>query len=244
MFRSIAIAVALLFATVTAQAALLGRAALTPGGTDYQAYYDDVLNITWLADANYAQTSGYDTDGVMLWPVAESWIASLNSTNHLGVDNWRLPFVVDTGTPGCTFAYSGTDCGYNVQTISGSTIYSEMAHLYYVTLGNVGFFNAGGGPTGCDAQTHVCEIDTGPFHNLQQTGDYWAGSEYGLKAWHFSYRDGAQNTTWKTHNEWPGFYAWAVRSGDISSVPIPAAVYLFGSALGLMGVMRRKVKGI
>ena len=25
--------------------------------------YDDVLNVTWLQDANYAQTSGYDADG-------------------------------------------------------------------------------------------------------------------------------------------------------------------------------------
>ena len=36
------------------QAALIGRAPLTPGGTDYQAYYDDVLGITWLANANLA----------------------------------------------------------------------------------------------------------------------------------------------------------------------------------------------
>jgi len=41
-----------------AQASLLGRSALTPGGTDYRAYCDTGLNITCLADANYAQTSG------------------------------------------------------------------------------------------------------------------------------------------------------------------------------------------
>ena len=29
--------------------------------------YDDVLDITWLQDANYAQTSGYDNDGKMSW---------------------------------------------------------------------------------------------------------------------------------------------------------------------------------
>lgn len=60
MFRSAVITLALCLATVTAQAALLGRASLTPGGTDYQAVYDTDLNITWLADANYAQTSGYE----------------------------------------------------------------------------------------------------------------------------------------------------------------------------------------
>ena len=27
--------------------------------------YDDVLNITWMQDANYAKTSGYDPDGAM-----------------------------------------------------------------------------------------------------------------------------------------------------------------------------------
>jgi hypothetical protein len=27
--------------------------------------YDDFLKITWLQDANYAKTSGYDSDGIM-----------------------------------------------------------------------------------------------------------------------------------------------------------------------------------
>jgi len=36
-------------------------------------------------------------------------------------------------------------------------------------------------------------------------------------------------------------YAWAVRSGDVSAVPVPAAMWLFGSGLlGLIGVARRK----
>ena len=35
--------------------------------------YDDVLDITWLQDANYAQTSGYDTDGRMTWIEAKAW---------------------------------------------------------------------------------------------------------------------------------------------------------------------------
>jgi hypothetical protein len=32
--------------------------------------YDDVLKITWLQDANYAQTSGYNADGLMNWNAA------------------------------------------------------------------------------------------------------------------------------------------------------------------------------
>ena len=51
MKRMIPITTALLLVAGAANAALLSRA----GG---QAYYDDVLNITWLGDANYAKTSG------------------------------------------------------------------------------------------------------------------------------------------------------------------------------------------
>jgi hypothetical protein len=36
-------------------------------------------------------------------------------------------------------------------------------------------------------------------------------------------------------------YAWAVHEGNIGAVPIPAAVWLFGSGLiGLIGAARRK----
>jgi hypothetical protein len=42
-----------------AQAALVDRG----GGL----IYDTDLNVTWLQDANYAQTSGYDADGRMTW---------------------------------------------------------------------------------------------------------------------------------------------------------------------------------
>lgn len=34
--------------------------------------YDSVQNITWLADANYAKTSGYDDDGRMTWGEANA----------------------------------------------------------------------------------------------------------------------------------------------------------------------------
>lgn len=36
-------------------------------------------------------------------------------------------------------------------------------------------------------------------------------------------------------------YAWAVRDGDVSAVPVPAAAWLFGSALlTLAGIKRKK----
>lgn len=51
----LATAATLIAASGGAQAALHDRG----GGL----LYDDVLNVTWLQDANYAMTSGYDADG-------------------------------------------------------------------------------------------------------------------------------------------------------------------------------------
>src|SRR5215831_2067745 len=50
--------------------------------------YDSVLNITWLQDAQYAQTSGYDSDGIFTWADAETWV---NQLNYLSITGWRLP---------------------------------------------------------------------------------------------------------------------------------------------------------
>lgn len=34
--------------------------------------YDDLSNVAWLQDANYAHSSGYDSDGLMTWNEANS----------------------------------------------------------------------------------------------------------------------------------------------------------------------------
>jgi hypothetical protein len=213
MFRSVAITLTLGFATATAQAALLGRAALTPGGTDYQAYYDDVLDLTWLADANYAQTMSYDPDGRMTWEDSLGWINSLNVAGHLGVTGWRLPDVDINadGTAVWCSEVTEAECRDN--------------EYYYI------YEHYGIDPT-----------DSGPFENI---GDwfYWANEEYApspilARGFNFSSLCGGSCADYKTNAN----YAWAVRDGDIGigAVPVPPAAWLFGSALGLMGVMRRK----
>jgi hypothetical protein len=230
-------------ATGTAQASLLGRAALTPGGTDYQAYYDDVLNITWLADANLAYTNTFGVsdiapvDASMTWATANEWIAAMNTAAYLGISDWRLPTITDTGPPGCDYAYSDTDCGFNVDLST-----SELAHLFYSTLGNDGYYDVNEVPTGCPEGLSLCLTNTGPFSNLWATG-YWSGTSYtpdSNDAWLFNFYVGDQGNIDKGSNE----HSWAVSSGDsLAVVPIPPAVWLFGSALGLMGVMRRKLSG-
>ncbi len=191
-------------------AALVSRA----GGL---AYYDPDTNLTWVADANLASTSGFDSDGFMTWAQANSWIASLNAQSggqgYLGTNNWRLPTVTDLGPVGCVGfpAYNGTDCGFNVD------LSSEMARLDYITLGNNAYYDTSGVETGCLNVAPGCLTNTGPFSNLIAANYYWSGTDYGpgtSKAWIFSFGTGAQNAVDKSAYL---FAAWAVRSGDLDS---------------------------
>jgi hypothetical protein len=78
--------------------------------------YDTDLNVTWLADANYSMTSGYNADGYMTWGEATTWAANLS---YGGYSDWRLP----TADPACSLSYNCTG--------------SEMGHLFYNELGGV-----------------------------------------------------------------------------------------------------------
>jgi len=72
--------------------------------------YDDVQDITWLQDANYSVSSGYDDDGEMYWDAAVAWADQLT---FAGYQDWRLPATifpdntcsnnVGGGTPGLGF---------------------------------------------------------------------------------------------------------------------------------------------
>jgi hypothetical protein len=232
-YRIAAALAALVMMSTSADAALLSRASGA-------AYYDTVLDITWLANANLADTNdfgvtGINANGTMTWAKAGEWIAAMNTANYLGANDWRLPTVTDTGTSGCNFGYTGTDCGYNVDLSTG-----EMAHMFYSTLGNTGYYNTSGSPTGCSGLSPYCLTNTGPFSNLQP-GFYWSGTTYAPNpslAWGFYFYNGSQSYHNKGYN---GAYAWAVSPGDIAAVPVPGAVWLFGSAVAVLGALRRRV---
>src|SRR3989304_2100477 len=86
--------------------------------------YDDDLDITWLQDANYAKTSGYDGDGRMPWKNATTWAETLV---YGGFDDWRLPITLQPDP----------SCGYQSGSISygPSCTGSEMGHMFYDELG-------------------------------------------------------------------------------------------------------------
>ena len=248
VFKSIigATCTCLVVASFNANSALVGRD-FDGNLSTVEAYYDDVTNLTWLADANYAQTSGYDADGLMTWGEANGWAASLSIA---GVTGWRLPDTnpVDGTTEHNTSVSNiGTsDRGYNVSApgtlYEGSTA-SEMAYLFYNTLGNLGYCDPELSTiSSCSVQSGSGLTNTGSFINIQSDW-FWSATEFAPvtgNAWAFNMDLGFNGDGGdKSHN----FYAWAVQSGDVGAavVPIPSAVWLFGSGLiGLIGLARRK----
>lgn len=201
--------------------------------------YDSVQNITWLADANYAKTSGSDAEGKMSWQNAVAWVDGLiysDSMHGVNYSDWRLPSFNDLGAAGCEYGYSNTDCGFNVSTAS-----SELAHLFYGDFANIGFVDSRGlqQPGYGLVDDPASAADESLFGNIQSFS-YWLGSSYpgdSSKAWYLSTATGMQNYISKGNN----FYVWAVRDGDVAAVPDPASYILFLSGLAAMaGSIRRR----
>jgi hypothetical protein len=219
MRRRILAGIILSLTVTTSQAALHGRLPATLGGTDYLAYYDDVQNITWLANADLASTQPFDVarieNGQMLAPSADEWIAALNRIGFLGQNQWRLQIITDSGTPGCNLAYSGTDCGYNVDVSTG-----EMAHLWYSTLGNHAYYDTNGNPTGCSNVAPMCMTNTGPFPNFKGPR-YWSRTVDVTRnggRWYFDPWMGGQNAAISDPVIYGGLNfarAWPVLDGDV-----------------------------
>jgi len=206
---------------------LEGRLPVTPCGTDYQAYYDPRLDITWLDDVLAGAGSAFDdgvseTDGLMSWVNANAWVVTLTVS---GVSDWHLPvsspingvsfdttFSADASTDSGTArtTTNGTDGGW--RNAAGEPV-SELGHVYYVTLANIG---------GCDPDLPPCARrpgsgfnNTSPFTNIQTWEDYWTGTELepgSDSAVYFS-AAGQQRVITKIFAR----FAWAVHDGDVGA---------------------------
>ena len=175
--------------------------------------YDEDLDITWLADANYAFTSGYDVDGLMTYQESQIWADQLVFG---GYDDWRLPRELSSATAPYCVGFDCTD--------------TEMAHLYLFSLGG-------------DIEKGRADLtgDQGPFINIMH--QYWMDLVVSdTRAMNFHFSDGLQFdhlnddlfTVWAVRDG---------DVSSVAAVPIPAAAWLFSAGLlALAGVTKRKGK--
>lgn len=220
--------------------------------------YDDVLDVTWLADANYSRTSGYDDDGLMNWFEAMAWAEQLSYDHVVGgitiahYGDWRLPMVRDGGIANYVNAFVGTDYGYNVRTVGGDgTVYSELAYMYYVNLGFKAYYSTTGTvqddhgifENGISGDERDGIGPNGVVENLQSDG-YWSGTPYApysdTGAWGFYTGNGYNFSGYQYGKiQLNQFYAWAVRPGDVAAIPEPKSAVLFGLGLVALTAIRQ-----
>jgi hypothetical protein len=179
--------------------------------------YDPDLNITWLADANYAKTSRYSADGRMNWHQAMNWTRVLV---YRGISGWRLPTSVNhDGTPP---SYGNWRSG------------SEMGHLFYTELGPT---SQAGYPKPLVTSTSPAlalftNIPLSIPNNIQgRPGDvglglddvgYWTGSDETATpyyagppgAWAFRIGGPTPGHQGMYPKEWL-FFVWPVHDGDV-----------------------------
>ncbi len=150
----------------SASASLIARA----GGA---MVYDTDRNITWLADANYVRTSGYDSDGRLTWAQALAWVDSLTFG---GFDDWRLPNSAQPDVS-CSSTYQGVSHGFGCRQ-------SEMGHLFYDELGGEALQRISLS-TDPDV-SHFSNIQDDPSNTAYWTGQNWPGDALWAQSFTFS----------------------------------------------------------
>ncbi len=213
--------------------------------------YDSITDITWTSDANLLGTlesqQGFTT-------VVNAIIASSPIIQD-------IPNIDDNGGSG---SYSGI---YDISAAdfgAGGLVdwWGAQAFVNYLNYANYGHSNQWALPTTPDSNasfgnsqtssqlgeliynelggTEGSPIPRSPYFFHEQLNAYWFGTEYSPSpyyAWYFDTNNSYQIIDYKNAQ----YYAWAVSPGEASFLPVPSAVWLFGSGvLGIFGLKRRQ----
>lgn len=217
---------ALVFSLVWGFVISVSHADLVTIGT--ATYEGSSYNLIYDADAPMGSIVWLDyTNGPSTWFGQINWASELNTA----ITSYNI-------YPAYTVTWNGSwrlpSAGANPQGGYDQTT-SELGHLYYEELGLKNFEDRGFVPVSND------ELNALNFGNLIAS-NYWYSTEdidYPDKAWLFNTIYGGQGTYVKT----AAFYALAVHNAQVSTVPIPGAIWLLGSGLlGFVAVRKRKVK--
>jgi hypothetical protein len=155
-------------------------------------------------------TQDADINGQATWGDHTTWAAGLTLG---GFTDWRLPDM-DVNGDATVINCRGTGSGG----VTGCED-NEMGFLFW--------------------EEGITSATPGPFSNIQSTrSNYWSSTEFNAgNRWNFRFLVGDQGGLSEGGIQ---IAAWAVHDGNVGMVPVPAAVWLFGSALGLLGWLRRR----
>lgn len=200
----------------------------TPNSRDGSYNNYDGINGLPYSGKYTLSANDFGSGGLVDWWAAQAFVNYLNSpsVNYGGSNQWALPTQPDQNS------------GYNITNSQlGELYYNELNALAYpgTNDSNYGILHDG---------SLMSSGNAGPFTNVQ-TFFYWSGTESmpdpyfnssstgPVYAWYLNTMNGGQFI-------WPKYYplyAWAVSPGNVGApVPIPGAVWLFGSGLGFLAL--------
>ncbi|KQT37541.1 DUF1566 domain-containing protein [Methylophilus sp. Leaf414] len=200
-----------------------------------QGFSTVVNSIIGAYSGSYSLSSAdFHNNGTATWYGAVAFVNYLNHVSYAGSNQWRLPAIIDTGAPGCSFPLNNIDCGYNVDTSTG-----EMATLYYDELGAKAVKDVHG-----NYQFDIAGIpDTAIFDN-EVRDIYWTSLQSSANpdsAWIFATDDGVQMDGYSKSSH---TYVWAVTSALAAPVPEADSLAMLIAGLGLLGLMSRRLQSV
>ncbi|MBD9355293.1 VPLPA-CTERM sorting domain-containing protein [Methylomonas albis] len=249
-FNKLILAIGLMLSLTALQA----EASLTAGIADGKSVvYSSVSNLTWTGDANLL--------GTLM--ASQGYNAVVNAIIGASPTIYSTPYDTPFGSSDGQHHVSSADF---FSSDGNATWYGAQAFVSYLNSINYAGSNqwalpsAGGEPHSGHIQIGTpfgdlfySELgggagfnipDTNYFTNeIRQNSVYWTDTEYvssGIYAWDFNISGGYQVSDFKSYVA----HIWAISPGNITAVPVPAAAWLFGSALaGLGAVSRRRSAG-